>query len=390
MPERDASDNSEEYTFSIIAQVAQIIKKTIVAQVLQTQPTMLRDTQLEIQNLTSTKVNRRSRSLLSQRMLCRKPPHCVSVCNCKGTELSCLPSDLVAAQSSPRCIAIETVALWASERTYNLSCPSLIAWVVPGTNRRHRPWRSLDYSQNQGSSVWFLCKDKIVETKIKACLPCQVVAPIYTGEPLQMSKLPYNPFDEVSIDFAQEDGWLMTIRNSRLSSQCHIHLLVLSYPSSISRSAGLPFDGNEFAKFAWVLGFRYRKVTQLSPRANGEVESFEKTLTKSIKAAKSEGKTFEIPTPVYSIWLNICVTGISVLDFVWITSKGFCVCICPESSIHFSEHGFGDFVLSYWDIEIYNLLNTSSFSLQKKEKGILIHFTAEVTIQISQPFNSNV
>ena len=42
--------------------------------------------------------------------------------------------------------------------------------------------------------VWFPCTEKMVETKIKACLPCQVVTPIYTREPLQMSVLPDNHF----------------------------------------------------------------------------------------------------------------------------------------------------------------------------------------------------
>ena len=38
--------------------------------------------------------------------------------------------------------------------------------------------------------VWFPCMDKMVETKVKACLPCQVVTPVCTREPLQMSVLP--------------------------------------------------------------------------------------------------------------------------------------------------------------------------------------------------------
>ena len=35
--------------------------------------------------------------------------------------------------------------------------------------------------------VWFPCMDKMVETKVKACLPFQVVTLVYTREPLQMS-----------------------------------------------------------------------------------------------------------------------------------------------------------------------------------------------------------
>ena len=57
-----------------------------------------------------------------------------------------------------------------------------------------------------GEKVWFPCMDKMVENKVKSCLPCQVVTPIYNQEPLQMSLLPDNPFDEVSIDFVAVNG----------------------------------------------------------------------------------------------------------------------------------------------------------------------------------------
>ena len=50
--------------------------------------------------------------------------------------------------------------------------------------------------------VWFPCMDKIVETKVKACLLCQVVTPVCIREPRQMSALPDSPVDEVSVDFA--------------------------------------------------------------------------------------------------------------------------------------------------------------------------------------------
>lgn len=59
--------------------------------------------------------------------------------------------------------------------------------------------------------VWFPCMDKIVETKVKACLPCQVVIPVYTREPLQMSVLPDSPFEEVGVDFAHVDGQILLL-----------------------------------------------------------------------------------------------------------------------------------------------------------------------------------
>ena len=55
---------------------------------------------------------------------------------------------------------------------------------------------------------------------------------------------------------------------------------------------GPPFNGEEFAKFASALGFKHRRITQLWPKANGEVKRFVKTLKKCIKAAKAEGKNW--------------------------------------------------------------------------------------------------
>ena len=49
-------------------------------------------------------------------------------------------------------------------------------------------------------------------------------------------------------------------------------------PDVLKSDNGPPFNGQDFAKFANVLGFKHRKVTPLWPRANGEVERFVKTL----------------------------------------------------------------------------------------------------------------
>lgn len=157
--------------------------------------------------------------------------------------------------------------------------------------------------------VWFPCMDRMVETKVKACLPCQIVTPTYTREPLQMSVLPDNPFDEVSVDFAYANGetLLLVIDDysrfpfvepvSSTSASAVIPKLdqlfaTFGTPRVVKSDNGPPFNGEEFAKFAQVLGFRHRKVTPLWPRANGEVERFVKTLKKYIKAAKTEGRNW--------------------------------------------------------------------------------------------------
>ena len=157
--------------------------------------------------------------------------------------------------------------------------------------------------------VWFPCMDKMVENKIKTCLPCQVVTPIYNREPLKMSLLPDNPFDEVSIDFASVNGetLLLVIDDhsrfpfvepvSSTSASAVIPKLdklfaMFGTPRVVKSDNGPPFNGEEFEKFAQVLGFKHCRVMPLWPRANGEVERFVKTLKKYIKAAKTEGKNW--------------------------------------------------------------------------------------------------
>ena len=54
-----------------------------------------------------------------------------------------------------------------------------------------------------------------------------------------------------------------------------------------------PFNGMEFKNFAEHLGFHYRKITPLWPRANGEAERVMKTLGKCVRAATVEHKNWK-------------------------------------------------------------------------------------------------
>ena len=153
--------------------------------------------------------------------------------------------------------------------------------------------------------VWFPCMDKLVETKVKSCLACQIATPVITREPLLMTKLPNGPFDEINIDFAHVDGETLLLlvddysrfpvveTVSSTSAAAVIPKLDATFatfgtPYVVKSDNGPPFCGEEFAKFAKVLGFRHRKVTPLWPRANGEVERFVKTLKKCVKTSKAQ------------------------------------------------------------------------------------------------------
>ena len=59
--------------------------------------------------------------------------------------------------------------------------------------------------------VWFPSMDKLVEAKVKSCLACQIATPVMSREPLQMSRLPDQPCEEMRVDFAHVDGETLLI-----------------------------------------------------------------------------------------------------------------------------------------------------------------------------------
>ena len=59
-------------------------------------------------------------------------------------------------------------------------------------------------------------------------------------------------------------------------------------PSSIKTDGGIPFNGQQFDKFAKNMGFEQKKTTSYHSRSNGLVESFMKKLTEATKIAKKD------------------------------------------------------------------------------------------------------
>lgn len=154
--------------------------------------------------------------------------------------------------------------------------------------------------------VWFPFMDRLVDQKVKACLPCQIATPVITREPLQMTTLPKGVFEQVSIDFASVDGETLLVLIddysrfpmvepvSTTSAAAVIPKLDQMFafcgtPEVVKSDNGTPFNSEEFHRFAKELGFQHRKVTPYWPRANGEVERFVRSLKKAVKTAKCDG-----------------------------------------------------------------------------------------------------
>ena len=159
--------------------------------------------------------------------------------------------------------------------------------------------------------IWFPGIDKMVERRVKSCIPCQASVPETKREPLKMSPLPTAPWTEISVDFAElpMGQYLLVLMDdySRFpiveivpstSASVVIPRLdkVLSEygtPDVLRTDNGPPFNSRDFANFAEDLGFRHRKITPYWPRANAEVETFMRTVKKVIKTSICEQRDWK-------------------------------------------------------------------------------------------------
>ena len=188
--------------------------------------------------------------------------------------------------------------------------------VVP-ESLRERAVR-LAHSSHQGivktkalirETIWFPGIDRMVEQKVENCLSCQSCT--WTGEvnrePAKMTKLPSEPWKEVSMDFCGPfpgGEYLLVVMDdySRYpeveilySTSANATIPVLDaifsrqgIPEVAKSDNGPPFNSEQFKSWTRYIGLHHRKITPRWPEANGEVERFMRTLNKAVKTAKIE------------------------------------------------------------------------------------------------------
>ena len=124
------------------------------------------------------------------------------------------------------------------------------------------------------------------------------------GRATQNVHLLSGPWREVSVDFCgpyPTGKYLMVIiddfsrfpiveltRSTAASSIIpHLDKIfgIFGIPETARTDNGPPLNGHEIAEFALRLGFKHHRTTSLWPQANGEAESFMRTLGKTIKAS---------------------------------------------------------------------------------------------------------
>lgn len=135
--------------------------------------------------------------------------------------------------------------------------------------------------------------------------------PINNREPLEMSELPFKPWDKVGVDFCGSipsgDYLLVVIyeysrypeveiaqSTSAKSTIPKLDKIFSSFgvPLEVKTDNGPPFNGHDFADFSSYLGFKHRKITPLWQQANAEAEWFMRMLEKAIQAAHVDNLQF--------------------------------------------------------------------------------------------------
>ena len=147
------------------------------------------------------------------------------------------------------------------------------------------------------SKVRFPGINDLVKKTMEACLPCQAAVKQNRREPIQTTKLPEGPWEEISVDFyslpngaellvvIDDYSKFPLVEPVPSTSGQHVCktldkiFAMFGTPLVVRSDNGPPFNGKEFSSLAEHLGFKHRKITPHWPEAIGQVERFMQNLS---------------------------------------------------------------------------------------------------------------
>ena len=171
--------------------------------------------------------------------------------------------------------------------------------------------------------VWWPGIDKDVEHLILSCISCQAQSSQSCPQLLTMTEMPSRPWTVLHADlcgpFPSGESLLVLVDScsrwpeaaviiNRMKSCFAVHGL----PEEIVTDNGPQFVAEEFDSYLRDHSITHRRVTPYWPQANSEVERFNRTLEKAIRAATTEGKDWK--NEINTFLLNYratphCTTG---------------------------------------------------------------------------------
>ena len=162
-----------------------------------------------------------------------------------------------------------------------------------------------------GSNVGFPGIDSAVDDAVRRCIPCQANTTRQDSEPLNMLNLPRGLWINLSIDFCgplPSGQYLMVITDEysrfpivevvrstaaeQVVQVVHKVFCTDGYADVVKTDNGPPFNSQVWKGFLKTCGKKHLKITPLWPKANGQVESYNKALMKAIKSANIQGQSW--------------------------------------------------------------------------------------------------
>ena len=152
---------------------------------------------------------------------------------------------------------------------------------------------------------WWPGMNAQIDNAVKTCFECQTATTTSQTEPAKMTDLPARPWAVVDADFCGpfpngEYALVLTDQYSRypeveftkstsfegtrekLKKICSTH----GVPQTIQTDNGPPFTSHAFSEFARKTGFQHKRIMPKRPKAQGQVEGFNKLVNKISAIAK--------------------------------------------------------------------------------------------------------
>ena len=198
------------------------------------------------------------------------------------------------------------------------------AEVTPGTGSLRQLIIDLAHEGHQGvvkckrllrTKVWFPGLDRMVENRVAGCIGCQATTHVPTRDPLQPTKLPDRPWQNIDMDFwgpLPSGEYLLVmideytrypeiefVRSTSAEAVIpHIDKVFSThgFPEKVKTDGGPPFNGtgtHAYQQYMKWAGIRSMVVAPEDPEANGLAENFMKSVKKVWHIARIEQQNFK-------------------------------------------------------------------------------------------------
>ena len=151
---------------------------------------------------------------------------------------------------------------------------------------------------------WFPGMNASIEDVVQSCFDCQIATDHHHTESAKMSPLPDRPWDFVEADFCGPlpNNKYALVLTDQYSLYPEVEMVTSTSTLPVTKKLkknflthrvcrvlqtdnGPPFNGEQFQAFTKEMGFQHKHVTPIHPKAQGQVENFNKLLNRTMKIA---------------------------------------------------------------------------------------------------------